>query len=77
MRPFRSTICALALVTAATLPGTRADETVPDSPTEIRPLMISMEVPELSLLDGRGEAFDLNAALSEKPTLLIFYRGGW
>lgn len=76
MRLYRSTICALALTAVAALSVTRADD-VPDSPTEIRPLMVSMEVPELTLLDGRGEAFDLNAALSGKPTLLIFYRGGW
>jgi hypothetical protein len=77
MHLLRRTVCGLVLIAATTIPATGANEPIPDSPTEIRPLMISMEVPELSLLDGNGDAFDLNAALAAKPTVLIFYRGGW
>jgi peroxiredoxin len=29
------------------------------------------------LPDVSGKIFDLNKAVSEKPTILIFYRGGW
>ena len=49
----------------------------PDSPAEVRPILIGTEVPQLTLRDVTGEPFDLGAALSAKPTILIFYRGGW
>jgi hypothetical protein len=51
--------------------------TVPISPAEIRPLLIGARVPPLSLTTAAGAGFDLNQALSEKPTVIIFYRGGW
>jgi peroxiredoxin len=34
-------------------------------------------VPEVTLRTADGEAFDLSAAVSRKPAVLIFYRGGW
>lgn len=30
-----------------------------------------------TLVDARGNAFDLAAALDDKPAILTFYRGGW
>ena len=48
-----------------------------ESSMEIHPLVIGSELPELKIRDGDGKVFDLNAAISEKPTVLIFYRGGW
>lgn len=41
------------------------------------PILIGQKVPPLVLKNVKGEAFDLNNALSQKPTVLIFYRGGW
>ena len=49
----------------------------PDKAEEVRPLLMGAAVPEISLRTAEGEAFDLNAAIAEKPTVLIFYRGGW
>ncbi len=48
-----------------------------ESADRIRPLLIGAEVPPLSLKTGDGAEFDLNAAIARKPTILIFYRGGW
>jgi peroxiredoxin len=50
---------------------------VPASATDIRPLLIGASVPEVTLRTADGEAFDLSAAVSRKPAVLIFYRGGW
>ena len=50
---------------------------VPTAAGKIRPLLVGATVPELSLLTRNGDPFDLNAALAEKPTILIFYRGNW
>ena len=46
-------------------------------PAAIRPLLISSKIPVIKLPDEKGELFDLNAFLIEKPVILIFYRGGW
>ncbi len=50
---------------------------VPTSANEICPLLIGSKVPELTFKTVAGESFDLNAAIKAKPTVLIFYRGGW
>ncbi len=47
------------------------------SPHDIRPLSVGEIVPKLTLNIFGGGPLDLNAALNEKPTVLIFYRGGW
>jgi len=60
-------------VTAGALPdGPWVDESV------IRPLQKGVPMPEHCIVQTlEGSPFDLNAAVSKKPTVLIFYRGGW
>ncbi len=50
---------------------------IPQKPEDISPLLIGESIPMLILKDSSGKDFDLNKAVSEKPTILIFYRGGW
>jgi hypothetical protein len=57
--------------------GTGADEPAPATAQAVCPIMIGQALPRLTLNDLEGAAFDLNAAAAEKPTILIFYRGGW
>ena len=47
------------------------------SATEICPLYVGAEIPDLTLKTGEGESYDLNAAIEGKPSILVFYRGGW
>ncbi len=49
----------------------------PQKPQDISPLLIGETIPTASLMDALGKKFDLNAAVAAKPTILIFYRGGW
>lgn len=42
-----------------------------------RPLAVGAHVPAATLKTADGAAFDLGAALADKPTLVIFYRGSW
>lgn len=49
----------------------------PQKPEEVSPLLIGEQIPTSTLLDAKGKSFNLNAALAAKPTILIFYRGGW
>lgn len=50
---------------------------VPDSPNDIRPLMIGAKIPEVRLKRADGSPCELGEVISGKPTVLIFYRGGW
>ena len=47
------------------------------SAEEICPILIGANVPELTLQTVNGKLFNLNEAIRNKPTVLIFYRGGW
>lgn len=46
-------------------------------PEDISPLLTGEKVPEAVLNDVAGEKFDLYKAIEAKPTILVFYRGGW
>jgi len=50
---------------------------VPLKPEDISPLLSGESIPVVNLLNAAGQPFDLNAAVASKPTILIFYRGGW
>ncbi|MCJ8209135.1 AhpC/TSA family protein [Mucilaginibacter sp. RS28] len=60
-----------------TLRTKQADTAIPAKPTDISPLLIGESVPQLTLPDANGNAVNLNQKITEKPTILIFYRGGW
>ncbi|MBK1897330.1 peroxiredoxin-like family protein [Chryseobacterium paridis] len=51
--------------------------TIPQKPEDISPLLIGEKIPTVNILDATGKSFNLNKAVAEKPTVLIFYRGGW
>jgi peroxiredoxin len=50
---------------------------IPQNPEDISPLLIGEPIPMVTLKDVNGKGFDLNRAIASKPTILIFYRGGW
>lgn len=50
---------------------------VPLKPEDISPLLVGEQIPVLRMLKSSGEMFDLNKSVSETPTILVFYRGGW
>ncbi|MEP6950327.1 MAG: hypothetical protein ABI863_13670 [Ginsengibacter sp.] len=66
---------------AAVFAGTPADSTArqhyPEKPNDISPLLIGESVPAVKIPAADGKMFDLNARVAEKPTILVFYRGGW
>jgi len=51
--------------------------TLPISPEAVCPLLNGQKIPPLTLKTLENESFDLAAAIAKKPTILIFYRGGW
>lgn len=50
---------------------------VPDKPEDISPLLVGETIPAVKLLNVAGQSVDLKAEVAKKPTILVFYRGGW
>jgi peroxiredoxin len=50
---------------------------IPDKAEDISPLLISEKIPDSKLIDALGNEFSLANLVSEKNTVLLFYRGGW
>jgi peroxiredoxin len=66
--------CSLVLAETETPAVVRP---VPAKAEEVQPLLVGQEFPKAVLKGGDGTAADLSAILAEKPSILIFYRGGW
>ncbi len=67
----------LTLVLVMLFPGVALANSIPSSAEDVRPIKLGQVIPPLTLKDIQGNDFNLNHALSEKPTVLIFYRGSW
>jgi len=50
---------------------------VASSPERVHPSFVGTKIPEVSVRTADGTPFDLAAAIKTKPTVLVFYRGGW
>jgi len=50
---------------------------IPNNPEDISPLLDGEKIPIIDLPDVSGKPVDLNQAVESKPTILVFYRGGW
>jgi len=51
--------------------------TVAPSPQDVCPVLTGTTMPAVALRTADGEHFDLNNAVSQQPSVLVFYRGGW
>lgn len=69
------TTCFLMLVLISPLAA--ADQKIANAPEEICPILVGSQLPSISLQDLSGKRFDLNSAIADKPTVLIYFRGGW
>lgn len=83
MRPFglRSLLWLIVCLTLFPL-GVMAQPTtkmssVPNAPDQICPLPIGSALPALQLQGLDAKPFDLATAIKAKPTILIYFRGGW
>jgi len=71
-------VCLAAIQLAAVEPAAQAKPTAPASAQEARPIAVGSGAP-LSATARRsdGTAVTLAAVLGGKPTVVVFYRGGW
>lgn len=44
---------------------------------EVTPLLISSEIPDVELKNIEGQTVRLKELVSQKPSIIVFYRGGW
>lgn len=72
MRFYAQLIALLAAVLTAQAYGG-----IPDDPREIRPLSVGTRAPEFSGRTGDGVLRLFNPDGYRKPTVILFYRGGW
>lgn len=70
------TCCYLLLHLTATTAQAN-NQSIAESPDQVRPLLNGMQAPAATLLDQQGKALELQNVLAGKPTVLLFYRGGW
>lgn len=54
-----------------------ASAQIPGKAEDISPLLIGETLPKATLQDADGQKVQLKDILEEKPTVLVFYRGGW
>ncbi len=50
---------------------------MPEKPADISPLLCGEQLPDVSIVDTEGTKHELSAIISNEPTVLLFYRGGW
>lgn len=52
-------------------------ERIPESADQVNPVDVGEDIPDVTLVNSFGHESDLMEIVSQMPTLLIFYRGGW
>ncbi len=62
----------LAAVSIAQVTGN-----VPPSAKEAKPITVGSRVPKVSVMNLKNDVVSLKEILNGKPTVIVFYRGGW
>ena len=57
--------------------STSVSAQVLENAEDICPLLIGETIPKATLQDSEGKQVELSKLLGNKPTVLVFYRGGW
>ena len=57
--------------------GCSDQQAIPLVAEDISPILIGETLPNANFQNVEGETVQLKAILEEKPTILVFYRGGW
>lgn len=54
-----------------------AAQQIPDDPYKVTPILINTTIPDVTVKTVAGEDISLHEVVKEKPTIFVFYRGGW
>jgi peroxiredoxin len=71
------TLLLAAIVYLLAIGSTAAAAEFATQPAQVRPLLIGSALPDAALRDLDGKSTTLRTAAAGKPTVLVFYRGGW
>ena len=80
---FYSTLLCMLILTIITLSisfnaiSSPDASMVPNQASDVCPIKVGETLPKINLKDINNQSFDLNKAVEQAPTLLIFYRGSW
>lgn len=72
-----SLVAVFANFSAAGVPATNTVGKVMPDASLVRPVTTGDKAPGVTVHDINGKPFNLGKAFTRKPTVLIFYRGGW
>lgn len=50
---------------------------VPTDANDVRPLMVGQQIPSADVMTPDGAGADIAKVVGDKPSIVIFYRGGW
>ena len=50
---------------------------LPDQAEDISPLLYGEKIPNAALVEADGSSHQLHSLIKERPSVLLFYRGGW
>ncbi|WP_028117817.1 peroxiredoxin-like family protein [Ferrimonas senticii] len=70
-------LLALTIISAPLTALANQDGGIAANPEAVSPLLNGMQVPAITVQNSAGEALSLNQLLAQKPSLVLFYRGGW
>lgn len=73
MRSFLKSVLGILCFWSTTIVSAQ----VPENAEDISPLLIGETIPKATFQDADGKQVELVNLLSNKPTVLVFYRGGW
>lgn len=58
-------------------PSYQHNDSIPAEATGISPLLYGEKMPAATLKDKEGRSVNLGKLVAERPTVLVFFRGGW
>lgn len=70
-------IVLLSVLSLLSFKSIQAQTSFPVSPEDVSPLLIGERLPYATVYTPNGDKTSLRAVLKDKPTVLIFFRGGW
>ena len=70
-------VLAIGLLSVIGVHAQQTGQQVVQRPEDISPLLYGEKIPQATLPDASGNGVELLEAVAAKPTVLVFYRGGW
>jgi peroxiredoxin len=65
------------LALATTVAGLTVKAEIADRAEAVRPLTIGSRLPDVEVVDAEGVSVSVHQVAAGKPTVFVFYRGGW